>query len=164
MAIGGVCEKEQVVETIFYVASKMGEEVEGPYVDHLFGGHRLRTIGAFWLASFGIELAVNQLQGRRNSNLVECYVSETPFIALPTILKESLEALDEDRTNDSASIQLDEEIVLSKGDLAFNVLAHEMQAFKVACQRLIEKVEEMEAVATVAKIVYGVKSKGWHRI
>eukprot|EP00971_Amphidinium_carterae_P341218 6479911-Amphidinium_carterae.1 len=69
-AAGGPCTKATMISTIETAVTRMGVPTTDCNNQPLFGGHSLRTGGAYWLASAGVELAKIELLGRWKSPMV----------------------------------------------------------------------------------------------
>eukprot|EP00971_Amphidinium_carterae_P336431 6472802-Amphidinium_carterae.1 len=70
---GCPCTKATMVSITETAVTKMGVPVINWRNQPLFGGHGLRTGGAYWLVSAGVELAKIELLGRWKSHMAADY-------------------------------------------------------------------------------------------
>eukprot|EP00971_Amphidinium_carterae_P075052 1483350-Amphidinium_carterae.1 len=68
-----------MIATLNNAAAKLGEILVDKHGLNRFGGHSLRTGGAYWLAENGMELLKIELLGRWKSALVVHYAGLAPI-------------------------------------------------------------------------------------
>eukprot|EP00971_Amphidinium_carterae_P347154 6489007-Amphidinium_carterae.1 len=74
--------KTAMVESVVSAAERLGETRHDSNGVNRYGGHSLRTGGAYWLATSGMELLKIELLGRWRSSLVAHYAGQAPLCNL----------------------------------------------------------------------------------
>ena len=81
-ALGRVCSKQSIVDSICQLAVDAGLPVSDALGRPLFGGHSMRISGARWLASFGVEIRKIQVLARWDSDVVLHYIKTAPMASI----------------------------------------------------------------------------------
>ena len=83
-ALGRESSKHAAVSTIFSVVERTGASIRDAHGSYLYGGHSLRTGGAYLLASRGVNPHKIQSLGRWRSDLVIRYAGEAMSTGIAT--------------------------------------------------------------------------------